>query len=210
MVVTIARQFGSGGREIGKKLSNKLNIDFYDKELIFLAAKQSGINPEVLEKYDEKSTNSLLYSLSVGASAFGAGLLGVPQITLNEKIFLAQSDIIKKAAEMPCVIVGRCADHILRERNDCIRIFIYADFDFRVDRACREHPEIPKDKAASVIRKTDKSRESYYNYYSSSKWGNPENYDLCINSATLGIDGTVNLIAAYIRERGYNFMPPKG
>lgn len=210
MVVTIARQFGSGGREIGKKLAEKLNIGFYDKELIFLAAKQSGINPEVLEKYDEKATNSLLYSLSVGASAFGAGLLGVPQVTLNEKIFSAQSDIIKKAAETPCVIVGRCADYVLRERNDCIRVFIYADFDFRVERACREHPEIPKDKAVSVIRKTDKTRENYYNYYSSLKWGNPENYDLCVNSATLGTDGTVALIEDYIRERGYDFTFAKG
>lgn len=201
MVITIARQFGSGGREIGKKLSEKLKIDFYDKELISIAAKESGVSPEVFERIDEKATNSLLYSLSVGAATIGNNFALTPQIPMNDRLFLLQHDIIKRLSANPCVIVGRCADYVLKDRTDCIKLFIYADLQSRIDYAVKVH-NVPREKAPSVIRKTDKSRADYYNYYSTGKWGETQNYDLCINSSELGMDKTVELIEFYLKQRG--------
>lgn len=202
MVITIARQYGSGGREIGKMLANELNVKFYDKELINLAAKESGISPEVFEKYDEKATNSLLYALSIGAAASTMGDYGIaPQLPINDRLFLLQHDIIKQVSAEPCVIVGRCADYVLSDRADCMKIFIYADMEKRIQYAVDVHG-VDKDKAQSIIRKVDKSRENYYNYYSDKKWGDPENYDLCINSGELGAKNCVDLICYYLKLRG--------
>lgn len=202
MVVTIARQFGSGGREIGKKLAEDLGIKFYDKELITLAAKESGVSPEIFQKVDEKATNSLLYSLSVGAAATIGSNYGIsPQVPMNDKLFLLQHDIIKKVSAEPCVIVGRCADYVLNDRIDCIKLFIYADILKRIKYAVDVY-KIPREKAASVIQKVDKTRANYYNYYSTGKWGNPNNYNLCINSGELGVSRSVELIEFYLRQRG--------
>ena len=200
MVITIARQFGSGGRKIGKKLADRLGIAFYDKKLITLAAKESGLDPEVVKSVDEKATNSLLYALSLGAAAtFDSTFHIDPQIPMNDRLFLVQHDIIKKVAADPCVIVGRCSDYILRERRDCVKLFIYADIDDRVDYAMQVY-RIPEEKVMGVISRTDKSRENYYNYYSDGQWGDPGNYDLCINSAITGIDGAVMAIAGVVRS----------
>ncbi len=202
MVVTIARQFGSGGREIGRKLAQKLGIAFYDKNLITLAAKESGIDPEILKTVDEKATNSLLYSLSIGAAAtLDTGFMLSPQLPMNDRLFLIQHDIIKKISAEPCVIVGRCADYVLRDRDDCVKLFICADIEKRIRYAIDVH-KVPERKAASVIAKMDKSRASYYNYYSVGKWGDPENYNLCINSGELGVSRSVDLIEFYLRQRG--------
>ena len=201
MVITIARQFGSGGREIGKKLADKLGIKFYDKELISLAAKESGMSPEIFEQVDEKATNSLLYALSVGAVTIGNNFSVVPNVPMNDRLFLLQHDIIKKVSADPCVIVGRCADYVLKDRTDCVKLFIYADLQKRIEYAVKVH-DVPREKAPSVIQKTDKSRANYYNYYSTGKWGDPKNYDLCINSGDLGSDKTVELIEFYLKQRG--------
>lgn len=201
MVVTIARQYGSGGRAIGKKLAEDLNIKFYDKELINLAAKESGISPEIFEKYDEKATNSLLYALSIGAAASMGDYNLSPQLPMNDRLFLLQHDIIRKVSAEPCVIVGRCADHVLSERKDCVKIFIYADIEKRIKYAVDVYG-IKQDKAKSIIKNVDKSRRNYYNYYADSEWGEPENYDLCINSGELGIDKSVELIKKYLILRG--------
>ena len=202
MVVTIARQFGSGGRAIGRALAEDLKIPFYDKELINLAAKESGIHPEFFEKYDEKASNSLLYSLSLGASATINNEYGIgPQLPVNDKLFLIQNDIIRKVSAEPCVIVGRCADYVLADRNDCVKLFIYADMAKRIKYAVDVH-KLKKDKAESYIRKVDKTRANYYNYYSDRKWGDPNNYNLCINSGELGISRCVELIEFYLRQRG--------
>lgn len=201
MVITIARQFGSGGREIGRKLADKLGIKFYDKELISLAAKESGMSPEIFEEVDEKATNSLLYALSVGAVTIGNNFSIVPNVPMNDRLFLLQHDIIKKVSADPCVIVGRCADYVLKDRTDCIKLFIYADLQKRVEYAVKVH-NVPREKAPSVIQKTDKSRANYYNYYSTDKWGDPKNYDLCINSGSLGSDKSVELIEFYLKQRG--------
>ena len=202
MVVTIGRQFGSGGRRIGKALAEKLGIPFYDKKLITLVAQKSGLDPDFVRSIDEKATNSLLYSLSIGAAAtLENGFRLDPQIPMNDRLFLLQHDIIRQISADPCVIVGRCSDYILRDREDCLRVFIYADMEKREEYA-KKHYKIPDNKVSSVIHKTDKSRANYYNYYSSGKWGFPENYDLCINSGTLGAKGTVELIEFCLQERG--------
>ncbi len=202
MIVTIARQFGSGGRKIGKLLSEKLDIAYYDKNLLTLVAKESGLDPDVVEGLDEKATNSFLYSLSIGAAAtLDNGFRIEPQMPLNDKLFIAQHDVIRQISADPCVIVGRCADYILRKREDCVKLFIYADIEKRVEYAVSEYNVNPK-KAQSVVSRTDKTRANYYNYYSTRKWGDPNNYDLCIDSGKLGIEGSVELIIFYLRQRG--------
>ena len=194
-IVTIARQFGSGGREIGEELSKKLGVKFYDKELISIAAKESNIAPEIFENVDEKATNSLLYSLSLGLYSFSNTYSVGDNLPVNDKLYILQHKIIKKVAnEGPCVIVGRCADHILRDRNDVLRVFIYADLDFRVKRAI-DLKGVKPSKAEQVVQKTDKSRSNYYNFYSGKKWGATENYDLCINTTGIQIKEMVSVIA---------------
>lgn len=198
-VITIARQFGSGGREIGESLAKKLNIKFYDKELISKAAKESGIDPEIFENVDEKATNSLLYSLSLGLYSFGSSFSPMDELPINDKLYLLQHKIIKQVAdESPCVIVGRCADYVLRNRKDVVNIFICADLDYRVNRAVNEKG-VKESKAGQVVLKTDKSRANYYNFYSGNKWGVTENYDLCINRTKLSLEQTVDIIESYLR-----------
>ena len=198
-VITISRQFGSGGREIGQKLAQRLNIDFYDKELLSLAAKESGIDPSAFENIDEHATNSLLYGLSLGMYGFvQTGYSSYEQFSMNDRLYLLQHDIIRKLADKPCVIVGRCADYVLRNRDNCINIFIYADLDYRIERTVTVR-NVPKEKAESVIRKTDKTRANYYQFYTEQKWGIPDNYHLCLNSAKLPVEKTVDVIENYIR-----------
>ena len=200
-IITIGRQFGSGGRSIGEKLAQKLGIAFYDKELISIAAKESGMNPEIFDSVDEKAANSLLYSLSMGMYNFGSGFSMMGDLPVNDQLYLLQHKIIKEIADKEsCVIVGRCADYILRDRADCVNIFIYADMEFRKQEAVKKHG-IDKARAEHIINKTDKSRANYYSFYSGQKWGMAENYDLCINSSKLDEDKIVDLIIAYIDKR---------
>ena len=202
MVITIARQFGSGGRKIGNSLAEKLGIAYYDKNLLTLVAQESGMDPDIIEGIDEKATNSLLYSLSIGAAAaLDNNFYIEPQLPMNDRLFLAQHEVIRKISADPCVIVGRCADYILRGREDIVRVFIHADIEKRVECAVKEYDVNPK-KAHSVVLKTDKTRANYYNYYSTRKWGDPDNYDLCINSGTLGIENSVDLIIQYLELKG--------
>ena len=200
-VITIGRQFGSGGRSIAEKLADKLNIKFYDKELISIAAKESGISPEVFEGVDEKATNSLLYSLSMGMYSFGSGFPAMGDLPVNDKLYLLQHKIIKEIAEKEnCVIVGRCADYVLRDNPKCVSIFIYADMEYRKEQSVKKHGIDPSH-AEHIINKTDKNRANYYSFYSGQKWGQAENFDLCIDSSKLDEDKIVELIAAYIKMR---------
>lgn len=194
-VICIGRQFGSGGREIGEKLAKKLSFGYYDKELLKIAAKESGIMPELFEKADEKPINSLLYSLSVGAQGQGAFLTGYQDYLTNDKLFLFQSDTIRKLAQREsCVIIGRCADYILRGRDDILRVFIHAPLEQRVERICRLY-DLDEKAALSLIKKTDKRRASYYGFFTDLSWGSADTYDVCLNSAALGIDGCIALLA---------------
>ncbi len=200
-IITIGRQFGSGGRSIGQKIAEKLDIHFYDKELISIAAKESGTDPEIFKDVDEKAANSLLYSLSTGMYGFGSGFSAMGDLPVNDKLYLLQHKIIKEIAEKEsCVIVGRCADYVLRENPDCVNIFIYADMAFRKEQSVKKHG-IDEARAEHIINKTDKSRANYYSFYSGQKWGMAENYDLCINSSKLSEDKIVDLIIDYIKAR---------
>ena len=202
-IITIARQYGSGGHDIGKKLAEELKIPFYDKELLERAAKDSGFCQEIFENYDEKPTNSFLYSLVMDPYSMGYSTAAFAEMPLNHKIFLAQFNAIKDIAkEGPCVIVGRCADYALADFPNVVNVYLYADLQSRIARIARRH-DVTDAKAKDLIQKTDKSRASYYNYYTNKKWGEATGYDLCLNTASLGIDGTIHMIrefAAY-KER---------
>ncbi|MBO5371782.1 MAG: cytidylate kinase-like family protein [Lachnospiraceae bacterium] len=197
-VYTIGREFGSGGKDIGVALAKKLGVKCYDKELLAEAAKESGFCAEIFENHDEKPTSSFLYSLVMDTYSFGgystAPFLDMP---LNHKVFLAQFDTIKKIAEKEsCVIVGRCADYALADNPNCINIFVHADKDYRVNRVAKKL-NLSANKARDMINKTDKQRASYYNYYTSKKWGDSRSYDLCLDSGRIGVDGCVDMILAY-------------
>ncbi len=197
-IITIARQFGSGGREIGKALADSLGIPCYDKELISLAARESGMDAEVFNNVDERATNSLLYSLSMGLYSFGNNFSAVGDLPVNDRLYILQHQIIKKLAEEgPCVIVGRCADYVLKDRDDCISIFIHADMEYRKQRAIEIHG-VAKNRAEQIVNKTDKIRANYYSFYSGQKWGYAQNYDLCLDSSKLSTEKIVKLIRSYM------------
>ena len=192
-IITIGRQFGSGGREVGQKLAEKLGIPFYDKELLKIAARESGICEELFENFDEKPTNSFLYTLVMDPYSLGFGTSG--ELPLNHKVFLAAFDTIKSIAEKdgPCVFVGPCAAYALRDYSNIVNAFIYADIDDRIKRIAQKY-ELTEAKAKELIRKEDKSRASYYNYYTSKRWGEMKGYDICLNSSQFGIDNCVDML----------------
>ena len=199
-IITIGRQFGSAGREIGEKVAAHLGIPCYDKELLSRAAKESGFCEEMIESHDERPTNSFLYNLVMDTYSFGYNASSFVDMPISHKIFLAQFDTIKKiASEGPCVIVGRCADYALSDYKNCIHLFIYGDEKVKTKRIMEKY-NLSEAKAKDMIVKKDKQRQSYYNYYSSKKWGRADSYDLCINSSVLGVDGTVKLITQYIED----------
>lgn len=193
LVIAIGRQYASGGHEIARELSELLGIKMYDKELIDIVSKESGINEEILKAYDEKPTNSFLYSLSLGAYSFENSFSGAPVMPLVDKVFAAQAEIIKKlAGEGPCIFVGRCADSVLKNNKNVLSVFIHTDIDRRIDRVCEFKP-CTRAQAKEEIRKADKKRANYYNYFSDGKWGSAVNYDLCIDSR-IGFDNAAQLI----------------
>lgn len=197
-VITIGRQFGSGGKEIGEKLAQKLNVKCYDKELLALAAKDSGLCREMFEMHDEKPTNSFLYSIVMDTYAGIYNPQNMIEMPINQKVFLAQFDTIKKIADREsCIIVGRCADYALEDLPGLTSIFIHASMESRIKRISEKY-EIRENKAKDMIIKTDKRRSSYYNYYTNREWGSASSYDLSIDSGKLGIDKTVQLIENYI------------
>ncbi|MDD3403246.1 MAG: cytidylate kinase-like family protein [Hespellia sp.] len=197
-IITIGRQFGSGGHEIGTRLAEDLGVKFYDKEMLAIAAKESGICEEIFETHDEKPTNSFLYSLVMDTYSVGYSGNAYSDMPINHKVFLAQFDAIKKIADKgPCILVGRCADYALENYENVLNIFIHADLDARIRRIARIH-DLTDAKAKDMIIKADKKRASYYNYYSNKRWSDAESYELCISSSELGIDGTVKAIEQYV------------
>lgn len=198
IIITIGRQTGSGGRHIGKLLAEELNIKFYDKELLERAAKESGFSEEIFHAHDEKPTNSFLYSLVMDTYSLGYTSSSYMDMPINHKIFLAQFDTIKKIAEEEsCVIVGRCADYALNEYKNVITVFILGDEEYKI-KHIQEREGINYSKAKDMMIKADKRRASYYNYYTSKRWGDSRSYDLCINSSKLGVKGTVELIKKFV------------
>lgn len=197
-IYTIGREFGSGGKEVGEKLAQRLGIKLYDKELLQHAAKESGFCEEIFENHDEKPTNSFLYSLVMDTySVSGYSSAPFLDMPLNHKVFLAQFEAIKKiAAQDSCVMVGRCADYALSENPDCINIFIHAEIEQRM-KTVSKRLNITENKAKDIIQKKDKQRASYYNYYTSKKWGDSTSYHMTLDSGKLGIDGCVDMILKF-------------
>ena len=197
-IYTIGREFGSFGKQVGEALAQKLGIKLYDKELLQQAAKDSGFCEEIFENHDEKPTNSFLYSLVMDTySSGGYSTAPFMDMPLNHKVFLAQFDSIKKIAESEsCVIVGRCADYALENNPDCISIFVRADIEDRIKRIS-ERLNISENKAKDLIHKEDKQRASYYNYYTSKKWGDARSYDLCINTSQISVEDAADFIISY-------------
>ena len=196
VIITIARQFGSGGKEIGEKLSSRLEIPFYDKSIIHLAAQESGIDEDLFQSADEKALHTFWATTAGSTSIYGNRLSMFSEMPMNDKLFIIQSNIIKRLAEESCVIVGRCADYILREEKNIVSVFIHADEESKKQRMIQTY-EVPEKDAKEVMVKTDKKRAAYYNYYSGEKWGRADNYDLSINSGAIGIDGAVDLIIKF-------------
>lgn len=193
-IITISREFGSGGRLIGRRLAEKLDIPYYDKELLDRIAEESGFCKEMLEDAEKKAKNSFLYSL---ASALGTGEAGPESLSLNERFFLAQFDTIRKIAEEgSCVIVGRCADYIVRGMPEATNVFIYAEEADKIKRAVEEYG-VPADAVKKLMKDTDKARANYYSYHTGRKWGENVNYNLSIDSGYIEIEDIVDLIIKY-------------
>ena len=199
-VITISRQYGSGGREIGKRLAEAFQVPFYDNELITRAAKESGFAEAAFQNAESKATSSLLYSIAMGMNAYGNHEFGFSNLSLEDRIFLAQSEVIRKiASEGPCVIVGRCADYILKEMDNVVNVFVWADMKYRVERAINCYG-LPEAKAQENIQKFDKRRANYYNYHANEKWGKASNYHISVRSDYVGIDTCVEVLKAYIAK----------
>ena len=201
LVITIGRQCGSGGKKIGQMLAEKMGGKCYDKELLARAAKESGFCEELFETHDEKPTSSFLYSLVMDTYSLGYNTSAYMDMPINHKIFLAQFDTIKKLAdEESCVIVGRCADYALADYPNTVSVFVTGNDDDKV-KYLMELYSVDKAKAKDIMVKTDKKRASYYNYYSSKKWGDARSYDLCVNSSSIGADAAVDTILAFARAK---------
>ena len=201
VIVTIARQYGSGGREIGERIAQILGVPLIDKELIKDAASKGELNEDIIKSADESAANSLLYTLAMGSNVLGTTIHFGYKMPINDKLFILQSDAIKDyAAKGSCVIIGRCADYVLRDEPNLFRIFIYGDLDHRKERVALRHPELKNTQIIDVINKTDKRRSSYYNFYTGRKWGKYDNYDMAVNSSTFGIEETAKIIAAAVQK----------
>ena len=194
LIITIGRQCGSGGKLIGEMLAGKMGVKCYDKELLAMAAKHSGLCEELFEKHDERPTSSFLYSLVMDSYSMGYTASGYSDMPINHKIFLAQFDTIKKLAdEASCVIVGRCADYALEDYPNVVSVFITGDDKDKLKRL-QELYKVDESKAKNILIKTDKQRSNYYNYYSNKNWSDPRSYDLCVNSSKVGHEGAVDVI----------------
>ena len=197
--ITIGRQLGGGGKLTGELLSKKLSIPCYDKELIQLASKESGLGKDFFEKADEKTSLSTFRNY-IG---FRSGFMGNTEINYlsNETLFKIQSDVILDLAEKEsCIFVGRCADYILRNHKRCLKIFICADMPDRIQRLCN-NLSISEKEAKALIEQTDKKRASYYNYFSNKVWGMATSYDICFNSSVFEMDNIVAIVEDYVRRR---------
>ena len=198
-VINIGRSLGSGGRAIGKLLAQQLGIGYYDREILQMAARESGLCPEVFERTDEK--NRFLHTLGNIIPFVGSGNTYVAGELSNEHLFLIQSESIRKAAAQgSCIFIGRCADYVLRDHPRCVNIFISADMPDRISRLCRL-TDCTEKKAREMIEKGDRQRAAFYNFYSSGTWGAAATYHLCINSSVLGIERTADYIRSFVSEK---------
>ena len=198
-IITIGRDYCSGGHDIGSLLAQKLNVPFYDKEILTRAAKASGICEELFVSNDEKSTPSYLFSLFPSTEPYAAG--GSVEIPLNHRIFLAQFEAIAKIAlEGPCVMVGRCANYVLKAQPNLVSVFMYASVNARVERIMRVE-NLTHAQAKERVRKVDKQRQGYYNFFADGNWGHRSNYHLMLDTTGVAHEALVESIIAYIGGR---------
>ncbi|HNW86875.1 MAG TPA: cytidylate kinase-like family protein [Candidatus Limiplasma sp.] len=199
-IIAIGREYGSGGHDIGKLVADKLGVPFYDKEILTLAARESGICEALFENHDEKNTPSYLFPLVTGMgdlpSAAGAG-----DIPLNHRIFMAQFEAITRVSlKGPCVIVGRCANYVLKGQPNLISVFLYGDVSARIERIMQKE-NLPYDQAKERVRKVDKQRQGYYNFFADGNWGHRSNYHMMLNTTGLALDAAADTIIQYIRAK---------
>jgi cytidylate kinase len=195
----IGRELGSGGKDVAATLAKRLDASFYDRELIYHASKESGIAPELFEKADEKTKIKIAGGFfGLGFSIHG-GMFPQGGFLCNEELFSIQSEVIRNLASLhSSVFVGRCADYILRDRPNCVNVFVHADLEYRIERAIRLY-NLPEAKGEAIVRKTDKTRANYYHFYNENKWGLADNYHLSVNSAKLSKDKVVDIITNYVK-----------
>lgn len=197
LIINVGRQFGSGGRLVALALGRKLGIPVYDQELIAKAAEQSGFSKELFANSDEKRNLLALSSFIVDVGRFGSA----DNYMSDNQLFVIQSNVIRSLADKgPAIFIGRCSDYILRDRK-CLDVFVTATDEVRIKRIA-ERMNITQDQADSLMRKKDRTRETYYNYYTFGNWGVASNYDLCVDSTVLGIEGTADMIIDFCRRAG--------
>ena len=201
LIIAINRQYGSGGKEIATRLAEDLGIPVYDQEITELASQKSGIRKDYFDKVDEKPTDSFLYALAMNTFSMSSSMNPFDNTLSSDRLFNIQADVVKEIAkEGPCVIVGRCAEYILRDEANCLSFYISAPVEKRVERICRLY-EVSEKEAQKRIASIDKKRSGYYGYYAGKEWNACTSYDLCVDSAALGIDKTVEIIKQYIDLR---------
>jgi len=199
-IITIGREYGSGGHEIGKLLAERLGMPFYDKEILTLAAKESGICEKLFENHDEKTSPSYLFSLVTGVESISP-IAGTEELPLNHRIFMAQFDAITRVATQgPCVVVGRCANYVLKEQPRLASVFMYGNVADRIRRIMRVE-NLPYDQAKERVRKMDKQRQSYYNFFAEGNWGHRSNYHLMLNTSGVTPSAVVDSIIAYLEGK---------
>ena len=194
-VILISREYGSGGRGIGEKLAKELNIPFYDKEVIHLACQESGFDVSLFENTEEQTKSPLSYLLSMYYATVSPS-----ELSLNDQVFLIQTKVIRDLAKESCVIIGRCADYILKDHDDVLRIFVHADLEDRIERVIDEYGD-EDDNIKGKITRIDKNRATYYNYYSNRRWGDLANYDLSLNTSKVDVDTCVALIKNIVENK---------
>lgn len=198
-VITIARQYGAGGRTIGHKLAEKLNIDYYDNALIRKAAEKNGVSEEFYKEFDEKAASKFASIFGYSTPMGGYFMPPYADIIINDKLYYTQSSIIKECADKPCVIVGRCADYVLDGQPNLVKIFLHADLETRRDRIINKYG-IQDKKIDKLIAKADKQRAQYYNTYTDKDWGEVTNYDITLNTSRMTIDEIVDVIYDYLQK----------
>lgn len=196
-IYTIEREFASAGHIVGERLAKLLDIPFYDSQIVDMAAKNAGVSRKIFEGFDEKPTNSFLYSLVMGSYTAAGSLTHTSDLNMSDKLFIEEAKIIREAAEKsPCVIVGRCGSYILRERKDVVRVFCTANIEFRKHHAIYDLG-LPEKRIEDTVVKRDKKRSSYFNYYTGMRWNDASSYDLCVSTSSVGIDGAVEMVLAF-------------
>lgn len=194
-IILIDRQYGSGGREVGKKIADRLEIPFYDGQMLFIAAEKFGLNPGVMEEYDEKNVKSMIYMIAMSSNYHSSN----NNMTVPQNIYNAMAEtIIKLADEGPCVIMGRCADYILRDKVDYISAFIHASDMKQREKRAREVDKISIKDISTYIKKRDRQRRDYYNFYTDGRWGVTENYDICLNTSVITYDKCAEIICSLV------------